>query len=195
MRMTGVRPGRRTTSIANPSILRARAQSVMSVTARSRWPCSAHWASYIGDLAGMRMYSVRAGTMSPSQVRWTWSSVRSLFRLMGPTILPGTTTLVSYLPTLREWEAKPPAKLGLRQDGLAAAIAYHRAHESSWPRDSITESGRFIGVADEPADSQVLGPVRPRKDPNGLIVRRGYIVAEWGDTRRVDMSFSIAKSY
>src|SRR5262249_52957910 len=52
-----------------------------------------------------------------------------------------------------------------------------------------------IGVADEPADSEVLGPVRPRKDPNGGIVRRGYLVAEWGDTLRVDISFSIAKSY
>jgi len=103
--------------------------------------------------------------------------------------------LVTYLPTPREWEAKPPAELGLREDGLAAAVAYHRAHESHWPRDFITESGRFIGVADEPADSEVIGPVRPRKEPNGLILRGGYIVAEWGDTQRVDMSFSIAKSY
>ena len=103
--------------------------------------------------------------------------------------------LVTYVPTPRQWEIKPPAELGLREDGLAAASAYHRAHESAWPRDFITESGRYIGVADEPADSEVLGPVRPRKDPNGLILRHGYVVAEWGDTSRVDMSFSIAKSY
>src|SRR3989442_13823101 len=103
--------------------------------------------------------------------------------------------LVTYVPTPREWEAKPPAELGRGEDGLAAAVAYHRAHESQWPRDFITESGRFIGVADEPADSEVIGPVRPRKEPNGLILRGGYIAAEWGDTQRVDMSFSIAKSY
>ena len=103
--------------------------------------------------------------------------------------------LGAYVPTPREWESKPPAELGLREDGLAAAIAYHRAHESAWPRDFITESDRYIGVADEPADSEVLGPVRPRKDPNGLLLRGGYLVAEWGDTQRVDMSFSIAKSY
>jgi CubicO group peptidase (beta-lactamase class C family) len=102
---------------------------------------------------------------------------------------------VTYLPTPREWETKPPAELGLREDGLAAAIAYHRGHESQWPRDFITESGRFIGVADEPFDSEVLGPVRPRKEPNGLILRHGYLAAEWGDTQRADMSFSIAKSY
>jgi CubicO group peptidase (beta-lactamase class C family) len=27
------------------------------------------------------------------------------------------------------------------------------------------------------------------------VLRNGYIVAEWGDTRRVDMTFSVAKSY
>jgi len=37
--------------------------------------------------------------------------------------------------------------------------------------------------------------VRPRGEPNGLILRGGAIVEEWGDTERADMSFSIAKSY
>ena len=101
----------------------------------------------------------------------------------------------TYVPPPREWEVRVPAELGLRPDALLAAIAYHRAHESPWPRDFITESGRFIGVADEPADSEVIGPVRARKDPNGIILRGGYLVAEWGDTQRADMSFSIAKSY
>src|SRR5207245_7890111 len=30
---------------------------------------------------------------------------------------------------------------------------------------------------------------------NGIIIRHGFIVAEWGDTRRVYMTFSVAKSY
>src|SRR3989454_1264446 len=81
-------------------------------------------------------------------------------------------------------------------EGLAAAIAYHRAHETSWRRDFLTESGRYIGVNDEPpAPGDVLGPVRPRGGPNGVILRGGSIVAEWGDTHRADMTFSVAKSY
>src|SRR5262245_61203114 len=80
--MTGVRPGSRITSIASPSIFRRRAQSVMSPMARSMWPCSAHRASNIGDLAGMRMYSVSAGTMSSSQARWAKARVRSLSMVM-----------------------------------------------------------------------------------------------------------------
>jgi CubicO group peptidase (beta-lactamase class C family) len=102
---------------------------------------------------------------------------------------------MSYVPPPGKWEARAPEALGLRAGALAAAIEYHRAHESQWPRDFITKSGRYVGVADEPADSEPLGPIRPRKDPNGLIVRGGYVVAEWGETDRVDMSFSIAKSY
>jgi CubicO group peptidase (beta-lactamase class C family) len=102
---------------------------------------------------------------------------------------------VSDVPPPGKWEIRSPDTLGLRADALQAAIEYHRAHESQWPRDFITRSGRYVGVADEPADSEPLGPVRTRKDPNGLIVRGGHLVAEWGETDRADMSFSIAKSY
>src|SRR5262249_13816894 len=31
--------------------------------------------------------------------------------------------------------------------------------------------------------------------PNGLVLRGGRIIAEWGETTRVDMTFSVAKSY
>jgi hypothetical protein len=151
---------------------------------------------------------------------------------------------MAYYPTPLEWQPKPPADLGLRADGLAAAVDYHRTHESAWRRDFLTDSGRYIGVADEidqdggprhgppnpprserpgeavaldrctwgPRDGPqlpnarqrpgeavallgVLGPVRPRGGPNGLILRGGYIAAEWGDTGRADMTFSVAKSY
>src|SRR5262245_17525493 len=102
---------------------------------------------------------------------------------------------MTYVPPSGRWESRAPAELGLRADGLATAIAFHRAHESQWARDFMTASGRFIGVADEPPDSRVLGPVKPRGDVNGVVIRHGYIAAAWGDTARSDMSSSIAKSY
>jgi len=101
---------------------------------------------------------------------------------------------MSYVPG-GEWESRPPATVGLSADALAAAADYHRAHESKWPSDFITRGGRYIGVDDEPADSVVLGPVRPRGGPNGIVVKNGFVVAEWGDTARADMTFSVAKSY
>jgi CubicO group peptidase (beta-lactamase class C family) len=95
-----------------------------------------------------------------------------------------------------DWPTCTPAEAGLSPDALAAAIEYHRAHETAWRRDFLTDAGRYIGVADEPqSPDDVLGPIRPRGGPNGVIVRGGRLVAEWGDTRRVDMSFSMAKSY
>jgi CubicO group peptidase (beta-lactamase class C family) len=84
----------------------------------------------------------------------------------------------------------------MSRDGLAATIEYHLLHESRWRRDFLTDTGRYIGIADEPeAPDAVLGPVRPRGGPSGIVLRRGYLVAEWGDTRRADMTFSVAKSY
>ena len=103
---------------------------------------------------------------------------------------------MTYCPAPDDWKVHAPAKAGLRPGALDAAVAYHRAHESRWRRDFLTDSGRYIGVADEPAAlDAVLGPVRPRTGANGMILRGGYIVAEWGDTARADMTFSVAKSY
>ena len=103
---------------------------------------------------------------------------------------------MDYEPTADEWQLCKPAELGMDAEGLADAIRHHRAHETGWRPDFFTGSGRYIGVADEPpAPDDVLGAVRPRGGPNGVIVRGGHIVAEWGDTRRADMTFSVAKSY
>ena len=103
---------------------------------------------------------------------------------------------MDYEPTIDEWRARPPGELGMDTRGLTEAIEYHRAHETRWSPDFLTRNGRYIGVADEPeAPDEVLGPVRARGGPNGVILRGGYLVAEWGDTSRADMTFSVAKSY
>ncbi len=70
---------------------------------------------------------------------------------------------------------------------------YALAHESPWPRDirAHIESGFF----EPPPHNAILGPVASRGGPNGLVLREGRLVARWGDTRQVDMTFSVAKSY
>ena len=37
--------------------------------------------------------------------------------------------------------------------------------------------------------------MKERGAANGLIVRHGYIVAEWGETSRADMTFSVTKTF
>lgn len=76
---------------------------------------------------------------------------------------------------------------------LADATAFALAHESPWRRDIAAqlEAGNF----EPPPWNEVIGPTAPRGGPNGLVIHRGTVVARWGDTQRVDMTFSVAKSY
>lgn len=48
--------------------------------------------------------------------------------------------------------------------------------------------------ANEP-DYRIAGPMRERGKPAGIILKNGYIVAQWGDVKRVDMTFSVSKSF
>jgi CubicO group peptidase (beta-lactamase class C family) len=77
---------------------------------------------------------------------------------------------------------------------LAEAVEYAVAHESSWKYDLSEQIHITLANEQEPYN-ELVGPVRPRGATNGVIIRNGYVVAEWGDTRRVDMTFRVAKSY
>ncbi|HME26861.1 MAG TPA: serine hydrolase [Acetobacteraceae bacterium] len=76
---------------------------------------------------------------------------------------------------------------------LDDAMRYALSHETPWPRDlrAHLEAGSF----EPPPHNEILGPIRPRGAPNGLILRGGSVVARWGDTLQVDFTFSVAKSY
>jgi CubicO group peptidase (beta-lactamase class C family) len=67
------------------------------------------------------------------------------------------------------------------------------AHEIAWPRDLRThiEAGFF----EPPPHNEILGPIRARGPANGLVLQNNAVVASWGDTRQVDFTFSVAKSY
>lgn len=76
---------------------------------------------------------------------------------------------------------------------LDDAVRYAVAYETPWPRDlrAHLESGFF----EPPPHNEILGPIRPRGGPNGLILRGGATIAHWGDTQQIDFTFSVAKSY
>jgi CubicO group peptidase (beta-lactamase class C family) len=48
--------------------------------------------------------------------------------------------------------------------------------------------------ANEP-NYRIAGPMKERGKPAGLIIKNGYIIAQWGDVKRVDMTFSVSKSF
>lgn len=91
------------------------------------------------------------------------------------------------------WERRRPEQLGMDSVRLAEAVQWAVTHETPWPHD-IAAAIRQSGLGEGPW-GEIIGPVRDRGEPAGLVLRRGYIVAEWGDTRRPDITFSIAKSY
>jgi hypothetical protein len=51
-----------------------------------------------------------------------------------------------------------------------------------------------LEYAKEPFNTPI-GPLKPHAPANGVILRHGYIVAEWGATRDVDMTFSVSKTF
>jgi CubicO group peptidase (beta-lactamase class C family) len=81
---------------------------------------------------------------------------------------------------------------------LAEAVAFAEASESKWPPTFHYPDGRYVGIVEwneKGPWSEIAGVVRHRGGPAGLVLDRGRIAAEWGDTRRTDMTFSVAKSY
>ncbi|MGQ0767247.1 MAG: serine hydrolase domain-containing protein [Gemmatimonadota bacterium] len=91
-----------------------------------------------------------------------------------------------------EWQKRTPAQAGFNAERLNEAIAFAQSQESRTPRDLEVAHHQSFGR--EPFGHGV-GPFRERGDQSGIILRNGYIVAEWGDTYRVDMTFSVTKSF
>ncbi len=94
--------------------------------------------------------------------------------------------------------ALDPAPASLDPIRLADAVAFAEASESKWPPSFYYPDGRYVGIVEwneKGPWSEVAGVIRARGGPAGLVLRGGRIAAEWGDTRRTDMTFSVAKSY
>jgi CubicO group peptidase (beta-lactamase class C family) len=98
--------------------------------------------------------------------------------------LPSAQTV--YYPPAGSWEKKAPADVGMDAAKLEAAIAFAQTRETNWPRDFSTQN-KIFGTP--------LGPVaKSRAGTNGLVIRNGYVVGEFGDTNNVAPTYSVAKS-
>lgn len=91
-----------------------------------------------------------------------------------------------------DWERRAPAQVGMNAARLADAVAFAQAHETSDARD--LERNHYLSFGREPY-GDAIGPFRVRGDMTGLVIRHGYLVAEWGEPDRVDMTFSVSKSF
>lgn len=91
-----------------------------------------------------------------------------------------------------EWNKKSPAEVGMSAEKLQEAIAFSISHESKNPRDM--EQSHYQSFGKEPFGNGI-GPFKERGDVSGVVLRNGFIIAEWGDPFRVDMTHSVTKSF
>lgn len=91
------------------------------------------------------------------------------------------------------WEVRAPEEVGMDGSLLQEAVDYALANETT---DIPTDPGAYLRDRFEGLPHQeIVGPTVERAGVNGIVIRRGYIVAEWGDTDKEDMTFSVTKSY
>jgi CubicO group peptidase (beta-lactamase class C family) len=97
-----------------------------------------------------------------------------------------------YVPPRGEWAVRDPAQAGFDPERLAAAVELARQKTLAEPQDLHAVILDHY-AAREPG-YRVLGPTGTRSGGSGLVVRGGYVVAQWGDVERSEMTFSVAKS-
>ena len=92
-----------------------------------------------------------------------------------------------YYPPPGQWAHKTPAEAGMDATRLNDAIEFMKAHETASPTRNFSDQEIVNGtlLASMPTE---------RAATNGLIIRHGYVVAEFGDTMRPDPTYSVAKS-
>lgn len=103
-----------------------------------------------------------------------------------------TFAQTQYTPPEGSWEHRTPQQSKLDPAKLKEAIDFAIASESKAPRD--LQLAHFQTFGREPY-GEPIGQFKNRGDATGIIIRNGYIVAEWGDPNRVDMTFSVTKSF
>jgi CubicO group peptidase (beta-lactamase class C family) len=118
----------------------------------------------------------------------------SLFQCTLISFLPAQQKKASvYYPSSGQWEHRSASSAGMDSVLLQDAVKFAIASESKESRD-LKEAHYLSAFGREPFGFP-LGPMKERGPATGLIIKGGYIIAEWGDPLRVDLTFSVAKSF
>lgn len=83
--------------------------------------------------------------------------------------------------------------MGMDYALLQQAVEFAKTNETADSKD-LREAHYLSAFGREPF-GYPIGPMKPRGPATGLIIKNGYIVAAWGDPSRVDLTFSVAKSF
>ena len=99
------------------------------------------------------------------------------------------------------WTTHTPEQEKLDPAKLKQAVEFAIASERTYPPElakvaDIRDLRTAVPLeyAHEPFNTPI-GPLKQHAPANGVILRHGYIVAEWGRTHDVDMTFSVSKTF
>ncbi|HRE49839.1 MAG TPA: serine hydrolase [Flavitalea sp.] len=109
--------------------------------------------------------------------------------------LTALLTVASAQPTYYpdgNWQTRKPEEFNINKRLLDSAVSFAKANETKVERD--LRIANLKAFSNEPG-YQIIGPMKERGGPAGLIIKDGYIIAQWGDVDRVDMTYSVAKSF
>jgi CubicO group peptidase (beta-lactamase class C family) len=98
-----------------------------------------------------------------------------------------------YVPHPGNWQSKTPKELGLDAVKLQEAIRFAETHESTENRN--LKIAHYESAFGREPFGYPVGPMKERGPATGLIIYKGYVVGQWGDPARVDLTFSVAKSF
>ena len=103
------------------------------------------------------------------------------------------STPTTYYPPRLDWARVSPAEAGFDPVKLKAAVDFAIENENPATKDLAVDVPNTFRR--EAPYNALIGPTSPRAAANGLVIHRGRIVAEWGDTARPDMTFSVTKTF
>jgi CubicO group peptidase (beta-lactamase class C family) len=109
-----------------------------------------------------------------------------------PEAAVGAKAPATYFPERLDWQHKKPDEVGMNPALVNEAVQIAIAAETQGPKDMTLFLNSSFGK--EPY-STIVGPVKDRGGASGIITRHGYIVAEWGDPKRADITNSVTKTF
>jgi CubicO group peptidase (beta-lactamase class C family) len=125
--------------------------------------------------------------------------VLAVFTLSRPTIAQRSASppaaraaAPAYFPDRFDWQHKKPEEVGMNPALVNEAVQLAVAAETPGPKDMMLFLHGSFGK--EPFNT-IVGPIKDRGPASGLVMRHGYIVAEWGEPSRSDITNSVTKTF
>ena len=97
----------------------------------------------------------------------------------------------TYFPALNQWEHRSPSFFNIDSNKIKEAISFAQNHENTLPKNQWLSQAMQFGK--EPF-SDPIGPMADRGPAAGIIIYKGYIIAEWGNPSSVEITHSVTKS-